>query len=126
MKLFRRFFLSGLFNAFIGYSVIFLLIYLGYEHNISNFFGYLSGTIVSYFMSTLYVFEDKLSKYNMRKFIITIVLAYMLNLFVLNYLIYISFNSYLSQILSGIVFTISNFILQKNFVYKEQLIESSK
>jgi len=118
MKVLRRFFLSGLFNAFIGYSVIFLLLYLGYEDNISNFFGYLSGTIISYFMSTLFVFENKLSKSNMIKFIIVIIFSYILNLFTLNYVIYLSVNNYLAQIVSGVIFTVSNFILQKYFVYR--------
>jgi len=117
LKLLRRFFLSGLFNAFVGYTVIFVFLYSGYGNNTSNFLGYLSGTLISYFTSTLFVFEDKMSKLNMIKFIIVIVLCYILNLVVLNMLIYLSFNDYLSQMIAGLIFTISNFILQKYFVY---------
>lgn len=119
---FIRYGLIGVVNTTIGYGLIFLLFYLDIIPEVANFIGYLVGIFVSYFLNRKFNFKNNDShKKNLPKFIIAMVVAYLISLAFLS----ISYrmlvvNLYLSQIFSGIVYVIVGFQLSKVWVFKER------
>ena len=109
----------GIINTFIGFSLIFILMYLGMSAEKSNAIGYGIGAIVSYFLNSKYTFKQQgYSPIHMVKFFAILVIAYMLNVIVLQILLPVM-NAYIAQIFSAIVYTISAFILAKYVVFKK-------
>jgi putative flippase GtrA len=110
----------GLINTAFGYGVIFILIYLGVVVEISNFLGYVAGFFLSYFLNKRYNFRSNRSHgEDLPKFIVGMSIAYILNLITMIMLYrFLNVDVYLSQILSGIVYTISGYLLSKFWIFK--------
>lgn len=110
----------GIINTFIGFSIVFSLMFLGLSAVWSNFVGYFFGAIVSYNLNKRYTFKDRQSsKMQIVKFFSVLGIAYLLNLLTLVMLLESS-NPYLAQIIAAIVYTLSSFILAKVFVFKRE------
>ncbi len=110
----------GFINTLFGYGVIFLLIYINIEAEIANFIGYLLGFFLSYYLNKKYNFKsNKSHREDFPKFIISMAISYILNLtvMVISYRV-LNIDVYISQIIAGVVYTISGYILSKLWVFK--------
>ena len=117
---FYKYLLVGVINTIVGYGVIFSLMYLGISPEISNITGYGIGISVSYLLNKTYTFKSKTHpKKEFPKFVFSLLIAYGLNFLTLILCIRVfNINPYISQVLSGGVYTISGFLLSKYFAFK--------
>ncbi len=110
----------GVINTLFGYGVIFLLLYINMEAEIANFIGYFLGFFLSYYLNKKYNFKsNKSHREDLPKFIISMAISYILNLtlMVISYRV-LNIDVYISQIIGGLVYTISGYILSKIWVFK--------
>lgn len=116
-----RYLCVGLLNTIVGFGVIFGLMLCGVNPEISNVFGYAFGIIFSYVVNKIFTFKSKnRSKTEFIKFILAMALAYILNFIALKIAINSGVNAYLSQIISGAIYTISGFLFSKLFVFNKK------
>lgn len=121
MKLFFRFLTVGVFNTLFGYAVIFACMYLAnLSPEISNLNGYVLGLIVSYVLNRTYTFKSEQQFFKeMLKFLIVFLVAYGANLMMLMVFIYkLHIHAGISQILAGVIYVITSFIMNKYYVFK--------
>lgn len=115
---FTRYNIVGIANTFVGFSIIFILMFIGVSATLSNMMGYAVGSIVSYFLNTKYTFgKNSRSKRNAIMFFFVLGISYLINLITLQILLKF-INAYLTQLISAIAYTVSSFILSKLFVFK--------
>jgi len=114
---FIRYNLVGVVNTIAGFSIIFILMFLGVSATISNAIGYGIGSIISFYLNKKYTFKSTLkSKIVIFKFFTVLAISYGANFLVLQQLLK-TINPYLAQIGSAIVYTIISFLLVKFFVF---------
>lgn len=117
---FVRYLFVGLFNTLFGFGIIFILMYYGVLAEIANLIGYFFGILLSYLLNKYFTFRSKNSHKNeFYKFIIAMGIAYLINLCALSisYRI-LHIDKYLSQIIAGICYTISGYLLNRFFTFK--------
>ena len=109
----------GVFNTLVWYIFIFTLMNVGFSPELSNFIGYSSLLLVSYILNKKFNFKSKKDhSEELPKFVVSMLIAYSLNLISLMFFIHVvTIDQYLSQILSGIVYTGSGYILSKIWVF---------
>jgi putative flippase GtrA len=94
--------------------------YKGVSPEISNILGYVVGIAVSFLLNKRYTFKaqgDIISQF--LKFGFSMGICYAANLLTLIILFRIlGVNSYISQILAGAVYTMTGYILSKNWVFR--------
>lgn len=117
---FIKYGIIGVFNTLVGFGIIFFLFFLGVYPELSNFIGYVIGFFVSYFLNKKYNFKSENShKKDLPKFLLSMSLAYILNLLVLIICYrYLDVNVYISQVLAGVVYVLTGYILSKVWVFK--------
>ncbi|MEA1879604.1 MAG: GtrA family protein [Campylobacterota bacterium] len=113
---FLRFNLIGIVNTFFGFSIILVLMLVGFTATSSNAIGYGLGAILSYYLNSKYTFQTQHTTKKALKFFAILALAYMLNYLTLQWLLTF-INPYLAQLGSAIIYTLSSFILAKLFVF---------
>jgi putative flippase GtrA len=121
MKQFFRFLTVGVFNTLLGYCIIFACMYLAkMSPESSNVAGYGFCLFVSYFLHRNFTFNSKQRKRDeITRFLVVFLIAYASNFFALLVFIHkLSFNEGLSQILAGVVYVATSFILNKYYVFK--------
>lgn len=114
-----KYILVGITNTLIGYTLIFFFIFVGIYPEVSNLFGYGFVMIISYFLNKKFTFKSQNShSKEFSRFLLSMGLAYVLNLLTLmiGYRFF-EINVYVSQILAGGVYTMSGYILSKNWVF---------
>jgi putative flippase GtrA len=108
----------GIVNTIAGFSIIFLLMFIGLNAIPSNLIGYAIGAVLSYHLNKKYTFKStENSKTQAIKFFSVLLLSYLLNLLTLKWLLDF-FNPYLAQLCSAIVYTLSAFLLAKFMVFR--------
>ena len=117
---FMRYNAVGVINTLIGFSIIFGLMFLGFDPILSNAVGYGVGSLVSFYLNKVYTF--KATKHSWRQvlyFFMILGISYLINVLVLHALLP-WVNPYLAQLMSAIVYTLSSFLLAKNIVFREE------
>lgn len=108
----------GILNTTVGFGIIFGLMFLGISPEISNLSGYVVGIIFSYFMNKVFTFKSKSkNKLEFIKFIISMFIAYILNFTTLKICLNLNINPYISQIISGGIYTATGYILSRFWVF---------
>ena len=116
---FIRYNLVGIVNTIAGFSIIFLLMFVGVGATASNAIGYAIGSILSFYLNSRYTFKStQTNKSQIVKFFAILGVSYILNFFTLEYLLDF-LNPYIAQIGSAIVYTVSSFIMVKFIVFKD-------
>lgn len=121
MRQFISFFLVGIFNTLFGYAVIFLGMYgLGLSAITSNVLGYTLGLFISYSLNRVFTFKDSSkSAGEALRFLVVFAAAYCLNLACLIVLIdEFKIHEGVSQVLAGVVYVFSAFVLNKYYVFR--------
>ena len=118
-KEFFSYILVGCFNTLVGSIITIYLSYVGLLPELSNFFGYFFVIFISYFLNRKYTFRSETNyKKNFTKFILSMLIAYILNLFTFEFSYRIlNHNLYLSQIYAVLVYTFTGFFLSRKWVF---------
>jgi putative flippase GtrA len=119
--LFTKFIIAGLLNTLAGYSVIFSAMYLmGISSEISNALGFGFGLGVSYLLHRNFTFKSNLAKNKeFIRFFSVFCISYAANFVILLLLIYYyKVNPALSQILAGLAYVSTSFLLNKQYVFR--------
>ena len=117
---FIKYLIIGVFNTIIGYGVIFILMAFGIIPEIANIIGYIIGILVSYALNKFYTFKTKSkSKKEFFRFIVSMICAYLINLFVLIVLYrYFHIDKYIATIIASIFYTLSGYVFSKYFAFR--------
>lgn len=113
-----RYALVGFANTVLTASVILVLTFFQVGLYTANLTGYIAGIILSYFLNSLFTFSSNISVSKSIKFLMTCGICYLINLVVMNIVIYINPNLYLIQVFGMIAYTISGFFINKYWVMK--------
>lgn len=118
---FIKFGIVGISNTLLTALIIWILLkVLHCSDYFSNFTGYIVGLLNSFIWNRKWTFESKTKvSATLFKFILTFAICYILqlgNLYLLLHFTHI--DSYICQLLSIVVYTIINFILNKNYTFK--------
>ena len=118
---FIKFGIVGISNTLLTALTIWILLKLLHcSDYVSNLIGYIVGLLNSFIWNRKWTFESKTKVSDtLFKFILTFAICYLLqlgNLYLLLHFTHI--DSYICQLLSIVVYTIINFILNKNYTFK--------
>jgi len=118
---FIKFGIVGISNTLLTALTIWILLKLLHcSDYVSNLIGYIVGLLNSFIWNRKWTFESKTKvSATLFKFILTFAICYLLqlgNLYLLLHFTHI--DSYICQLLSIVVYTIINFILNKNYTFK--------
>jgi putative flippase GtrA len=118
---FAKFVLVGISNTLLTAITIWILLNnLHYSEYISNIIGYIIGLINSFIWNRKWTFNSNLKiKETLFKFIVTFAISYLfqfVNLYLLRH--YTTIDPYFCQLLSIIVYTLLNFLLNKYYTFK--------
>jgi len=119
LKHFLRYNLVGIINTLFGFTLIFLLMALGMDAKLSNLLGYMMGAILSYLLNSRYTFQTTPSLKDALKFFTILAVSYIINFLTLLTLLGQEMNPYIAQLVSGVVYTLSSFLLARRFVFGE-------
>ena len=121
MKQFFRFLTVGGFNTIFGYCVIFACMYIAQmSPESSNVAGYTVGLVASYVLNRNYTFNSRQNRGSeIVRFLLVFLVAYASNFAVLVVLIrLIGIHEGASQVLAGLVYVLTSFIMNKYYVFK--------
>ena len=121
-----KFGIVGVANTLLTALTIWLLLkVLHYTDYLSNIIGYCIGLINSFIWNRKWTFENNRSvKETVFKFIVTFAISYLLQLGNLYLLLnHTNIDPYVCQLLSIIVYTIINFLLNKYYTFKSETNE---
>jgi putative flippase GtrA len=120
-----RYAVVGLINTFSGLAIIFAFMELGAGDILAYFIGYACGFTISFFLNGKWTFkQSKISSPNtIKKFILIILAAYLLNLAaVILSKDYLNISSKLSQLCGVIAYTLASFFGMKFIAFRKSLI----
>jgi len=123
-KQFMRYNLVGIINVSLGYFVIFTAMGIfALSPLLSNFLGYCAALCTSFVLNKKFTFRSNGTRaQEISYFLITFCLCYLANLFSLyGFIYYMHFNQYISQFMSGVVYTVLFFSACKLVVFKSKL-----
>ena len=116
---FVKYNLVGIVNTFVGFSIVFLLMYVGFSAILSNVVGYTIGSVVSYVLNNKYTFDATNQHQKVFvKFFMVLAIAYALNFMTLQYVLTFM-TPYLAQLCAAVVYTLSSFLMMRFFVFKD-------
>ena len=121
---FVKFGVVGVSNTLLtALTIWFLLRVFHFSDYLSNIIGYIIGLTNSFIWNKKWTFRSNLKvKDTVFKFIITFAICYLIqlgNLYIL--LHYTTLDSYICQLLSIVVYTIFNFLLNKYYTFKSDI-----
>jgi putative flippase GtrA len=121
MKQFIKYLTVGVFNTILGYCVIFACMYLArMTPESSNIAGYIVGLFASYFLNRRYTFKSIQKRTGeIIRFVAVFLVSYAANFGILILLIHhLHIHEGVSQVLAGVVYVFSSFVLNKFFVFR--------
>jgi len=107
----------GIVNTVLGFSIVVMLMLVGFSPMLSNAIGYGAGAILSYYLNSKYTFDTQ--KHHLgqaMKFFIVLLFAYFLNYFTLQWTLEF-LNPYIAQLIAAVVYTLSAFFMMKKFIF---------
>ncbi len=123
MKQFISFGIVGVSNTLISYLTYVLLVSFNVHPQIANIFGFILSVANAYLLNRYWVFKETAKKSKMQtvKFFAVYVMTFFMGVFFLFlYIDVLNLNKYIAPILSLIVTTPTNFLLNKLWVFKEK------
>jgi len=116
-----KFGVVGVFNTLLTALTIWILMKIFHcSDYLSNIVGYLVGLTNSFIWNRIWTFESKSNlKYSVFKFIVTFAISYLFQLGNLYLLLHFTnINAYICQLLSIVIYTCINFLLNKYYTFK--------
>jgi len=120
-KLAAKYSLSGAINTLVGYALIFGCMALGCGPTLSNVIGYAVGFVLSFVQSRYWVFRSSNSVAgDAARFVPAFLVAFGVNLLVLQMALVLGLNAYLAQLAAGAAFVGTGFVLNYLFVFRQR------
>lgn len=117
---FARFLSVGMLNTLLGYSIIFLAMYvLHFSPEASNLLGYGIGLVVSFLLSKTFTFRSSgAMSSELVRFLLVFAIAYAINLAVLSFAVRVlAWHAGISQLVAGVFYVFCSYFLNKRFVF---------
>lgn len=124
MNQFIRFILVGIVNSGLGYGIIFACMYLaGLSPELSNVIGYMIGLVVSYLLHRNFTFRStQIRSTEFVCFAVVFLIAYCANLVTLIVLVRtMGVHAGLSQVIAGVVYIGTSYLLNKYYVFQSAI-----
>ncbi|WP_269430635.1 MULTISPECIES: GtrA family protein [Paenibacillus] len=116
-KPFIKYLLSGGFNTLVTYLMYLLLLNI-MNYNMAYSISYVAGILLSYYLNSVFVFQEKISLRKFIKYPVVYIVQYLINLVLLNILIeYAGLSTKIVPIIT-IVITIPITFLLTKFIIK--------
>ena len=116
---FLRFIVTGMVNTAFGYSVYGALVFLGLPYQIALALATVAGVAFNYRTFRHFVFASRGGGRVFAKFIVTYVVVYVLNVFMLGGVLrFLRLDPYLSQLLCLVPAVIISFLLMQIWVFR--------
>ena len=120
-KLIAKYSLFGVVNTIVGYTVIFACMAIGIGPSASNIIGYSVGLVASIFQGRYWVFRSSdTALRDALRFVPGYLVAYAVNMFVLQVTLRLGFNPYVCQLCAGVAYTASGFVVNHWFVFQRR------
>lgn len=112
---------SGILNTLVGFSIIFLLMALGLSPYVSNIGGYLVGFVLGFVVGKKFVFRSNGHFGNESiRYLAVFLFCFLLNVLVLRLALNVlNWGTVISQLLAGLAYTKTMYILTRWFVFTE-------
>ncbi|MBV5327767.1 MAG: GtrA family protein [Chlorobium sp.] len=119
-----RYLLSGGMLTVVGYAAIILLsTVFGLDPYWANFYVYVAGIIVSYWLNALIVFRNRPNVISFLKFLFSFLIAYAANIIALAVALdWMHLGHWLSQLLATVVYSCVHFGLSRTYVFKWKIM----
>jgi putative flippase GtrA len=122
-KLIAKYSVSGVINTVVGYTVIFGCMAFGVGATLANIIGYAVGVVCSFLQSRYWVFRSSDSALaDALRFIPGFLVAYAVNMVVLQVTLRLGINPYLCQLCAGAAYTACGFAINHWFVFQRRKI----
>jgi len=118
-----QFFIIGMINTIVYYSLFSLFIYVEFDYKIAVFLATLIGVFFSYKTFGKFVFNHHDNK-RIFRFILVYIILYFVNIFVVKMMYIFIENYYSAGLIATLVCAILSFILNKWFVFKKEKKEN--
>lgn len=117
-----RYLVSGGMLTIVGYvSIILLTSDFGINPYWANFYVYLTGIFVSYYLNARIVFGDLIYALSFLKFLLSFFISYLANLFALVFSMdYLLLGHWKSQLIATAIYTCIHFVLSRAYVFEWQ------
>jgi len=119
MKTLMGFVFAGGVATIFNYSIFLLLLTLGWNPSLASALGYVSGIGISYFLNKKFVFSGS-QKASFSKYTIAYAFALVLQVLVLNGLLFASIEVRLANAIAIFIVVIVNYFVVKRFVFGPQ------
>jgi putative flippase GtrA len=116
--IYRKFIAYGALNTLFGYSVYAIFVYAGIGIIWAVFFSNLLGILFNYATSSRFVFVN--TSGNFFRFILLYLTLFLIGLFMVAAIDRVLSNKYISYALTIPVTAVASFVLQRNFVFKNE------
>ncbi|PAF43946.1 GtrA family protein [Helicobacter sp. 11S02596-1] len=112
--------LVGAINTIVGFGIIFILMAMGVNIELSNLLGYACGLVCSYLLNKTFTFKSKNTHAkDLTRFLIAMGIAYSINLAILSLSYrFFGINAYVAQVLAGIFYVIGGYCLNRFWAFK--------
>jgi len=127
VKQFARFLAVGIANTVFGYALIFGFMFIaGWSPEASNIAGYLIGLVSSYLMNRSFTFRSTNErKSEFARFLAVFAIAFAANFVALWVLLHVfGVKDWLAQILAGVAYVATSYLLNRVFVFGSALDRS--
>jgi len=115
-----RFSFAGVANTLVGYAVIFGGMALGISPYSSNVAGYAMGLICSFLLNQTFVFAASGNRtHQLGRFLSVFAVSYLCNFTTLHICLLANLRNVWSQILAGVVYSVTMFLLSRWWVFKK-------
>ncbi len=115
-----RYLVSGGMLTIVGYaSIILLTSGFGINPYWANFYVYLTGIFISYYLNAKIVYGDRLSIVALSKFLLSFLISYSANLFALSFSMdFLLLGHWQSQLIATAVYACIHFVLSRAYVFE--------
>lgn len=122
-KQFLTFVVIGIINTFVG--TLFSILYSNIlQPNLAFIFGYITGTIVSYILNSIFTFKENLNIKKYFKFFVSVIPNFLIqNLCVLIFFNTLNFNKMYAFIIAAIIGIPVTFLILKLYTFKKNKIK---
>lgn len=118
-KQFLTFVVIGIINTFVG--TLFSILYSNIlQPNLAFIFGYITGTIVSYILNSIFTFKENLNIKKYFKFFISVIPNFLIqNICVLIFFNVLKFNKMIAFVIAAIIGIPVTFLILKLYTFKK-------
>lgn len=112
-----KFILVGIINTIFGYGLYALFIYIGFHYFYATLFATILGVVFNFKTTGKIVFNSSENRL-IYKFVIVYICIFLLNLSIIKFFKYLTFDDYMSGLFAIVFCAIVSFVLSKIYVFR--------